>query len=77
MDKKNYNPPEIVKLKDERGTISVRLPRWFVDLHKLKRSDYLVFTDTLKGDMKVQAWDGFVNEKGKFKARKAGRDKTR
>lgn len=73
MENKVYNPPEIVKARDEKGTILVRLPRWFIDLHHLERSNYLVFRDTLDGKMTVEPWEGYLDAKGKARTRRSKR----
>jgi len=71
MENKVYNPAEIIKLRVEKSTVLVRVPRWFVDKHGLTRSKYLVFRDTLDGNIMVEPWEGYVNDKGKLKTRRS------
>ncbi len=70
MESKIKNPPEIMRVKDERGTKSVRLPRWFVSQFKIAKSDYVVIEDDGKGGLKLVLWENHVNAKGKTRTRK-------
>lgn len=77
MDKQIYNPPEIIKVRAERDTIIVRLPRWFVGFHKLTSKDYLVFRDKLNGNAELVFWEDHLNAIGKTTARRRQRNPRR
>ena len=64
------NPPEIIKVRTERETVLVRLPRWFVKEHKLTSRDYLVFRDIGKGVGNLVPWEDHINAVGKIGTRK-------
>jgi len=61
MEKTIRNPAEIVKVRAERDTMIVRLPRWFIDRHKLTSKRYLTFRDLGTGEMLVRVWEDEIS----------------
>lgn len=70
MVKDIANPPEIVKVRAERETLLVRLPRWFIQRHKLTSKSYLVFRDLLRGNMELVLWEDHIGKKKRIGAHK-------
>ena len=70
MSKNILYPPEIVKVRAERDSMICRIPRWFVDRHKLTSKSYLVFRDKLDGKIELVPWEDHIDGQRIARARK-------
>jgi len=54
MVSKHKKPMEIVKVRAERNTLLVRLPKWFIFENSIDRNSYIVFNHGGKGEARLK-----------------------